>query len=122
MTIELSSVQYYLLRQSFVRMIGDLDASRMATAINVLSSGEGQYINPDELVKNIQGSYRQIIDSWGPPESDGSLSIDLEKATTSIGPVGQYMLSINLEADFENWEWRLELPVTECFVENEVLI
>lgn len=122
MTKKITSVQYYLIRQSFVRLIGDLDASRMATAINVLSSGEGHYIDPDKLVKNIQDSYRQIIGSWGIPESDGSLSIDLEKATTSLGLVGQYMLSINLEADFKDWEWSLELPVAECYVENEVLI
>ena len=122
MTKKITSVQYFILRQAFAHMIDDLDTARMATAINVLRSGRGRYIDPDELLRDIQKSYKSIINSWGASESDGSLSVDLEKATTSIGLDGQYMLTINLEADPEDWEWSLNLPVALGSVEQEDLV
>ena len=122
MTKKITSVQYFILRQAFAHMIDDLDTARMATAINVLRSGRGRYIDPDELLRDIQKSYKTIINSWGASESDGSLSVDLEKATTSIGLDSQYMLTINLEANPEDWEWSLNLPVALGIVEQEDLV
>lgn len=122
MTKKITSVQYFILRQAFARMIEDLDAATMATAINVLRAGQGRYVTPDELLKDIQDSYKVIIGSWGTPASDGSLSVDLEHATTASGLLNKYMLSINLEADPKDWEWSLDLPVTMGIVEDEELV
>ena len=66
MTKMITSSQNYILPQYYVRMIEDLDTARMATAMNVLRSSGGRYIDPDVPVKNIKNSYWQIIDSGVP--------------------------------------------------------
>ena len=105
------------IRAAYEKMVAGLDINRMIAAMEALTPNRKTVLSAALLHQELEKSYKDIIEAWGPMNEDGSLDIDLldYPSASSDSSLG-FILKLKFNADKEYWIWTLNLDVASNYI------
>lgn len=105
------------IRAAYEKMVAGLDINRMIAAMETLISNRKTILSPVLVKQELEKCYKDIVDSWGPVNEDGSIDVDLldYPSASSDSSLG-FILKLKFNADKEYWIWTLSLDVASNYV------
>ena len=104
------------IRKAYEQMIEKTDLHTMASALHLLNS-EDSPESVKDLKEELEKCYKEIIESWGPVNEDGSLDIDMvDYPSAGSGSSMGFILKLYFNQDKEYWIWTLNLDVASNYI------
>ena len=104
------------IRKAYEQMIEKTDLQTMASALHLLNS-EDSPESVKDLKEELEKCYKEVIESWGPVNEDGSLDIDMvDYPSAGSGSSMGFILKLKFNADKESWIWTLNLDVASDYI------
>lgn len=99
------------IRNAYEQMIEKTDLQTMASALHLLNS-EDSPESVKDLKEELEKCYKEIIESWGPVNEDGSLDIDMvDYPSAGSGSSMGFILKLYFNQDKEYWIWTLNAEI-----------
>lgn len=104
------------IRAAYEKMVAGLDINRMIAAMEALAPNRKTVLSAALLHQELEKSYKDIIEAWGPMNEDGSLDVDLlDYPSAGCGTLG-FLLKLGFCKDQEFWIWTLNLDVASSYI------
>ena len=104
------------IRNAYEQMIEKTDLQTMASALHLLNS-EDSPESVKDLKEELEKCYKEVIESWGPVNEDGSLDIDMvDYPSAGSGSSMGFILKLYFNQDKEYWIWTLNLDVASNYI------
>ena len=105
------------IRKAYKQMIADTDLHTMAAALSLLNPEASSEITIEEIKEELEKCYKEIIESWGPVNEDGSLDIDMvDYPSAGSGSSMGFILKLYFNPDKESWIWTLNADIASNYV------
>lgn len=105
------------IRKAYEQLIETTDLHTMAAALYLLNSEASPEITIEELKEELEKCYKEIIESWGPVNEDGSLDIDMvDYPSAGSGSSIGFILKLYFNQDKESWIWTLNADIASNYV------
>jgi len=108
-TIHVSKEQLSHIRREFQACVMHANPEKMIKALKIL----GWHWNEEDLTNSLEKSYKNIVDSLGKQDNDGSIEVDLDIHSDNHSNSNFYDLHLILDKDPNEWSWVLNLKVYE---------
>lgn len=119
LAINITAEELKDIRAAYEKMVAGLDINRMIAAMEALTPNRKTLLSAALLHQELEKSYKDIFDAWGPTNRDGSLDIDLlDYPSTASGTLG-FLLNLKFDKDKEYWIWTLNIDVASNYVYSE---
>ena len=104
------------IRKAYEQMIADTDLQTMASALHLLNS-EDSPESVKDLKEELDKCYKDIIESWGPTNADGSLDIDMvDYPSAGSGSSMGFILKLYFNPDKMSWIWTLNAEIASNYI------
>ena len=104
------------IRAAYEKMVAGLDINRMIAAMEALTPNRKTVLSAALLHQELEKCYKEIMESWGPVNENGSLDIDLfDYCSAGCGTFG-FLLKLEFNKDKEYWLWTLNLEVASTYI------
>lgn len=104
------------IRNAYEQMIEKTDLQTMAGALHLLNS-EDSPESVKDLKEELEKCYKEIMESWGPTNADGSLDIDMvDYPSAGAGSPLGFILKLYFNQDKESWIWTLNADIASNYV------
>ena len=104
------------IRKAYEQMIEKTDLHTMASALHLLNS-EDSPESVKDLKEELEKCYKEIIESWGPTNADGSLDIDMvDYPSAGSGSSMGFILKLYFNPDKMSWIWTLNAEIASNFI------
>lgn len=117
LSISVNSEELQDIRKAYEQLVETADLHTMGSAIYLLNPNASPGITIEEIKEELEKCYKEIIESWGPANADGSLDIDIvDYPSVGSGSSMGFILKLKFNADKEYWIWTLNLEVSSNYV------
>lgn len=117
LSISVNSEELQDIRNAYEQMIEKTDLHTMAAALSLLNPEASSEITIEEIKEELEKCYKEVIESWGPVNEDGSLDIDMvDYPSAGSGSSMGFILKLKFNADKEYWIWTLNLDVASNYI------
>lgn len=105
------------IRKAYEQLIETTDLHTMAAALYLLNPEASPEITIEELKEELEKCYKEIMESWGPTNADGSLDIDMvDYPSAGAGSPLGFILKLYFNQDKESWIWTLNADIASNYV------
>lgn len=105
------------IRKAYEQLIETTDLHTMAAALYLLNPEASPEITIEELKEELEKCYKEIMESWGPTNADGSLDIDMvDYPSAGSGSSMGFILKLYFNQDKESWIWTLNADIASNYV------
>ena len=117
LSISVNSEELQDIRKAYEQLIEMTDLHTMAAALSLLNPEASSEITIEEIKEELEKCYKEIIESWGPVNEDGSLDIDMvDYPSAGSGSSMGFILKLYFNPDKESWIWTLNAEIASNYV------
>lgn len=105
------------IRKAYEQMIADTDLHTVAAALSLLNPEASSEITIEEIKEELEKCYKEVIESWGPVNEDGSLDIDMvDYPSAGSGSSMGFILKLYFNPDKMSWIWTLNAEIASNYI------
>lgn len=117
LSISVNSEELQDIRNAYEQMIEKTDLQTMAAALSLLNPEASSEITIEEIKEELEKCYKEIMESWGPVNENGSLDIDMvDYPSAGFGSSMGFILKLYFNPDKESWIWTLNADIASNYV------
>lgn len=115
--ISVNSEELQDIRKAYELLIETTDLHTMAAALSLLNPESSSEITIEEIKEELEKCYKEIMESWGPVNDDGSIDIDMvDYPSAGAGSPLGFILKLYFNQDKESWIWTLNADIASNYV------
>lgn len=117
LAINVTAEELQDIRNAYEQLIETTDLHTMAAALYLLNPDASPEITIEEFKGELEKCYKEIMESWGPVNENGSLDIDMvDYPSAGSGSSMGFILKLYFNQDKESWIWTLNADIASNYV------